>query len=217
MNERSSRSHAIFTITLEQKELKGSELKKAKFHLVDLAGSENVKKTGAQGKCFKEGCNINKDLLVLGKVAQALTDKRHMHVPYRESKLTRILEDSLGGTSSTILLACACPEKKDAKDTLKTLEFASRLRQVKNKQIKRIQQLQSLGLGATAAASSEEAATTIKKQIKEIKDLEEKVEQLQVENTRLKEIQQLQSLGLGATAAASSEEAATIRKLTEQV
>ncbi|XP_068719080.1 chromosome-associated kinesin KIF4-like [Montipora capricornis] len=138
MNSRSSRSHAIFTITLEQKELQGSELRKAKFHLVDLAGSERVKKTHAQGERFKEGVNINKGLLALGNVISALSDelrKSNAHVPYRDSKLTRLLQDSLGGNSNTLMIACVSPADSNFEETLNTLRYADRARQIKNKPI----------------------------------------------------------------------------------
>ncbi|RMX37661.1 hypothetical protein pdam_00004296 [Pocillopora damicornis] len=138
MNSRSSRSHAIFTITLEQKELQGSELKKAKFHLVDLAGSERVKKTHAQGERLKEGININKGLLALGNVISALSDelrKSNAHVPYRDSKLTRLLQDSLGGNSNTLMIACVSPADSNFEETLNTLRYADRARQIKNKPI----------------------------------------------------------------------------------
>ncbi|XP_073254601.1 chromosome-associated kinesin KIF4A-like [Porites lutea] len=138
MNSRSSRSHAIFTITLEQRELQGSELKKAKFHLVDLAGSERVKKTHAQGERFKEGVNINKGLLALGNVISALSDelrKSNAHVPYRDSKLTRLLQDSLGGNSNTLMIACVSPADSNFEETLNTLRYADRARQIKNKPI----------------------------------------------------------------------------------
>ncbi|XP_015780116.1 PREDICTED: chromosome-associated kinesin KIF4A-like [Acropora digitifera] len=138
MNSRSSRSHAIFTITMEQKELQGSELRKAKFHLVDLAGSERVKKTHAQGERFKEGVNINKGLLALGNVISALSDelkKSNSHVPYRDSKLTRLLQDSLGGNSNTLMIACVSPADNNFEETLNTLRYADRARQIKNKPI----------------------------------------------------------------------------------
>jgi len=132
MNACSSRSHAIFTITIEQhiiedlyqaneipKDQKGNTIKEkedeittreefmvAKFHFVDLAGSERLKKTGATGTTMKEGISINKGLLSLGNVISALTDdnNRVFHVPYRDSKLTRILQDSLGGNSRTTMI-----------------------------------------------------------------------------------------------------------------
>ena len=101
MNHRSSRSHAIFTIHVERKGADPADVTRAKIHLVDLAGSERAKRTKAEGQRLKEGIQINKGLLALGNVISALgDDKRRMaggHVPYRDSKLTRLLQDSLGG------------------------------------------------------------------------------------------------------------------------
>ena len=94
MNNQSSRSHGIFSIAIEQQSLTDEgEFMQAKFHFVDLAGSERAKRTGATGSTLKEGININKGLLCLGNVISALTEegKKNQHVPYRDSKLTRIL------------------------------------------------------------------------------------------------------------------------------
>lgn len=99
MNEQSSRSHAIFTVILEQRETADSDVITAKFHFVDLAGSERAKKTGATGQRFIESVRINQGLLALGNVISALGDtkRKSSHIPYRDSKLTRMLQDSLGG------------------------------------------------------------------------------------------------------------------------
>lgn len=109
----------------------------AKFHFVDLAGSERAKKTGATGATMKEGININKSLLSLGNVISALTDetKKEKHVPYRDSKLTRILQDSLGGNSRTSMIACCSPAETNFEETLNTLKYASRARNIKNKPV----------------------------------------------------------------------------------
>lgn len=109
----------------------------AKFHFVDLAGSERLKKTGATGTTMKEGISINKGLLSLGNVISALTDesKRNSHVPYRDSKLTRILQDSLGGNSRTTMIACVSPALDNFDETLNTLKYAARARNIKNKPI----------------------------------------------------------------------------------
>ena len=152
MNETSSRSHAIFTISVEQHQIddlyKEPSLKKkstgtdanftsAKFHFVDLAGSERLKKTGASGLILKEGININRGLLALGNVISALSDLsgKVSHVPYRESKLTRILQDSLGGNSRTVMIACISPAESNFDESLNTLKYASRARNIKNKPI----------------------------------------------------------------------------------
>jgi kinesin family protein 4/21/27 len=147
MNATSSRSHAIFTISIEQHiledagderpETEEQEYTTAKFHFVDLAGSERAKRTGAVGATLKEGININKGLLCLGNVISALTEdsKKNVHVPYRDSKLTRILQDSLGGNSKTYMIACVSPAEINLEETLNTLKYASRARHIKNKPI----------------------------------------------------------------------------------
>ncbi|XP_019934549.1 kinesin-like protein KIF21A isoform X4 [Paralichthys olivaceus] len=156
MNVQSSRSHAIFTIHLCQvrvcasdnqeketdnrvsngnSELDEYETLTAKFHFVDLAGSERLKRTGATGDRAKEGISINCGLLALGNVISALGDrgKRSAHVPYRDSKLTRLLQDSLGGNSQTVMIACSSPSDRDFMETLNTLKYANRARNIKNK------------------------------------------------------------------------------------
>ncbi|XP_051917171.1 kinesin-like protein KIF21A isoform X8 [Hippocampus zosterae] len=156
MNVQSSRSHAIFTIHLCQVRVCASpdnqedgdnrvsngngdmdeyETLSAKFHFVDLAGSERLKRTGATGDRAKEGISINCGLLALGNVISALGDrsKRASHVPYRDSKLTRLLQDSLGGNSQTVMIACISPSDRDFMETLNTLKYANRARNIKNK------------------------------------------------------------------------------------
>ncbi|XP_071589992.1 kinesin-like protein KIF21A isoform X12 [Heliangelus exortis] len=156
MNVQSSRSHAIFTIHLcqtrvcpafntdnatdnriisESSEMNELETLTAKFHFVDLAGSERLKRTGATGERAKEGISINCGLLALGNVISALGDKskKATHVPYRDSKLTRLLQDSLGGNSQTLMIACVSPSDRDFMETLNTLKYANRARNIKNK------------------------------------------------------------------------------------
>ncbi|XP_022768453.1 kinesin-like protein KIN-4C [Durio zibethinus] len=149
MNSQSSRSHAIFTITMEQKKIAscsdgvnddiGDDILCAKLHLVDLAGSERAKRTGADGMRFKEGIHINKGLLALGNVISALGDEKKRkeggHVPYRDSKLTRLLQDSLGGNSKTVMIACVSPADTNAEETLNTLKYANRARNIQNKAV----------------------------------------------------------------------------------
>ncbi|CAN7985988.1 unnamed protein product, partial [Ixodes hexagonus] len=134
MNARSSRSHAIFTVTVEQKERGGDDAMTSKFHLVDLAGSERANKTKAVGERFREGVQINKGLLSLGNVISALCDESN-HVPYRDSKLTRLLQDSLGGNSNTIMIACVSPADSNFEETLNTLRYADRARKIKNQPV----------------------------------------------------------------------------------
>ncbi|XP_036956590.1 kinesin-like protein KIF21B isoform X3 [Acanthopagrus latus] len=107
----------------------------AKFHFVDLAGSERLKRTGATGDRAREGISINCGLLALGNVISALGDqaKKGGHVPYRDSKLTRLLQDSLGGNSRTVMIACVSPSDRDFMETLNTLKYANRARNIKNK------------------------------------------------------------------------------------
>uniref|UniRef100_A0A665XCG5 Chromosome-associated kinesin KIF4-like n=1 Tax=Echeneis naucrates TaxID=173247 RepID=A0A665XCG5_ECHNA len=138
MNAASSRSHAIFTITLEQR--RGTDKADSvvsKLHLVDLAGSERQKKTKAEGDRLKEGISINRGLLSLGNVISALGDesKKNTFVPYRDSKLTRLLQDSLGGNSHTLMIACVSPADSNMEETINTLRYADRARKIKNKPI----------------------------------------------------------------------------------
>ncbi len=165
MNDQSSRSHAIFTIYIQQQrqaraedpfhlqenggegedgpppppappsEPGDLETLSAKFHFVDLAGSERLKRTGATGDRQKEGISINCGLLALGNVISALGDvsRKVSHVPYRDSKLTRLLQDSLGGNSRTLMIACVSPSDSDFMETLNTLKYANRARNIKNK------------------------------------------------------------------------------------
>ncbi|XP_045394646.1 chromosome-associated kinesin KIF4A isoform X2 [Lemur catta] len=137
MNSQSSRSHAIFTISIEQrKKSDKSSSFRTKLHLVDLAGSERQKKTKAEGDRLKEGININRGLLCLGNVISALgDDKKGGFVPYRDSKLTRLLQDSLGGNSHTLMIACVSPADSNLEETLNTLRYADRARKIKNKPI----------------------------------------------------------------------------------
>uniref|UniRef100_A0A673FWB0 Kinesin-like protein n=1 Tax=Sinocyclocheilus rhinocerous TaxID=307959 RepID=A0A673FWB0_9TELE len=137
MNAASSRSHAIFTISLEQRRKGDNDVMVSKLHLVDLAGSERQKKTKAEGDRLKEGISINRGLLSLGNVISALGDesKKGSFVPYRDSKLTRLLQDSLGGNSHTLMIACVSPADSNIEETINTLRYADRARKIKNKPI----------------------------------------------------------------------------------
>jgi len=131
-NQRSSRSHAVFTLQLRTV-AEGVVTAGSKLHIVDLAGSERNKKTGAVGKRFKEAININKGLLALGNVISALSSHpASKHIPYRDSKITRILQDSLGGTHRTCMVACVSPTHSSAEETANTLKYASRARNIRN-------------------------------------------------------------------------------------
>jgi kinesin family protein 11 len=135
MNDVSSRSHGIFTITVHIKEATsdGEELLKVgKLHLVDLAGSENIGRSGAENKRAKEAGMINQSLLTLGRVINALVE-RSPHVPYRESKLTRLLQDSLGGRTKTCIIAAVSPAKCSLEESMSTLDYAHRAKNIRNK------------------------------------------------------------------------------------
>jgi hypothetical protein len=159
MNKKSSRSHAVFTIILKQttrEHKNGQDQSSAddagtvdvttvsRFTFVDLAGSERMKKTGAEGERAKEGIKINQGLLALGNVINALADEErlmkgeYIHVPYRQSKLTRLLQDALGGNSQTLFLACVSPSDTNASETASTLKYANRARDIKNKPSKNV-------------------------------------------------------------------------------
>ena len=131
MNDFSSRSHTIFTITL-YKQHENELFRLSKMNLVDLAGSENINKSGALNQRAKEAGSINQSLLTLGRVINSLADK-NSHVPFRESKLTRLLQDSLGGNTKTALIATISPAKMNSDETCSTLEYASKAKNIKNK------------------------------------------------------------------------------------
>ncbi|KAG0227743.1 hypothetical protein BGX31_006864 [Mortierella sp. GBA43] len=154
MNQTSSRSHAIFSVILKQQRseeaeapAEGEETEEAaakdrplrkfssKFHFVDLAGSERLKRTRAVGDRAKEGISINAGLLALGNVISALGDesRRSSFIPYRDSKLTRLLQDSLGGNSTTLMVACISPSDSDINETVSTLVYANRARNIRNR------------------------------------------------------------------------------------
>ena len=181
MNDASSRSHAIFTIFIQQHVIedlyKNDEKKKdkgevddgfmtAKFFFVDLAGSERAKKTGATGSTLKEGININLGLLELGNVISALATiekKQSQFITFRNSKLTRILQDCLGGNSNTYMIACISPAESNFEESLNSLKYASKAMNIKNKPIKNIDPHSAL-----------------------ISQLRQKIYELEVENRKLK-------------------------------
>lgn len=176
MNSVSSRSHAICTLNvtitpLEEETVEeddgsdgptsSGEMIKAKLTLVDLAGSERIKKTGAEGARMKEGISINKGLFVLGQVVSALSEmgqqngviggkKSNSHIPYRDSKLTRLLQDSLGGNSRTVMIACISPAESNIEESVNTLRYAERTRNIKNSAVRNVV---STGLSANEAAA----------------------------------------------------------------
>ncbi|OZJ05761.1 hypothetical protein BZG36_01320 [Bifiguratus adelaidae] len=134
-NDKSSRSHCVFTITVHSKEvaLEGDEfLKVGKLNLVDLAGSENIGRSGAEKSRAREAGMINQSLLTLGRVINALVD-HSPHIPYRESKLTRLLQDSLGGRTKTCIIATISPGRNSIEETMSTLDYANRAKDIRNK------------------------------------------------------------------------------------
>lgn len=133
MNQESSRSHSIFVVTITQKNLESGSAKSGQLFLVDLAGSEKVGKTGASGQTLEEAKKINKSLSALGMVINALTDGKSTHIPYRDSKLTRILQESLGGNSRTTLIINCSPSSYNDAETISTLRFGVRAKSIKNK------------------------------------------------------------------------------------
>uniref|UniRef100_A0A6U5EEF3 Kinesin-like protein n=1 Tax=Corethron hystrix TaxID=216773 RepID=A0A6U5EEF3_9STRA len=135
MNQGSSRSHSVFTIVIEccTTDDHGEHIRMGKLNLVDLAGSERQSKTGATGERLKEATKINLSLSALGNVISALVDGKTNHVPYRDSKLTRILQDSLGGNTKTVMCANAGPADWNYDETLSTLRYANRAKNIKNK------------------------------------------------------------------------------------
>ena len=163
MNDQSSRSHSLFTVYLEIEE-KGQDgngrIKSGKLNLVDLAGSERVGKTNATGKTFDEGKKINLSLTALGSVIDALSSNRK-HIPYKDSKLTRLLADSLGGNTKTVMFANISPASYNYDETLGTLRYASRAKLIKN----------------APKVNEDPKDTLLRKYEEEIKALKEKLEQ----------------------------------------
>lgn len=138
MNEHSSRSHSVLTFRISTSDVddeEGTSKTTSKLHLVDLAGSERQKSTGATGDRLKEGAQINLSLSALGNVINALTEGsgKGRHVPYRDSKLTRLLQDSLGGNSFTVMICNVSPAEINTEETLSSLRFAERAKKIENK------------------------------------------------------------------------------------
>ena len=135
MNATSSRSHAVLSLTISCQnadDVEGFTRTVSKLHLVDLAGSERAKATGATGARLREGASINKSLAALGNVVNSLTSKTKSHTPYRDSKLTRLLQDSLGGNAYTLMICCVSPAEMNSAETMSSLRFAERTKKIKN-------------------------------------------------------------------------------------
>ncbi|CDW78179.1 kinesin heavy chain [Stylonychia lemnae] len=196
MNKQSSRSHSIFIMTITQTNNADFSTKTGKLFLVDLAGSEKISKTGAKGQTLDEAKTINKSLTTLGIVIKCLTDGKSTHVPYRDSKLTRILSESLGGNSKTCLIITCSPSIFNESETIGTLRFGKRAKQIKNKpKINKEVSIQELKILLDRAekdlAEREKRITLLEKIIKslggqipgksekEVKELEGKLKELQ--------------------------------------
>ena len=140
MNALSSRSHSLFAVIIYQRNIITESSKTGKIYFVDLAGSEKMSKAGIEGNSMlKEAKNINKSIMTLGMVINALT-KNSKHVPYRDSKLTRVLQESLGGNSLTNLIINCSPSMSNQTETLSTLRFGQRAKLIKNKVVANTQQ-----------------------------------------------------------------------------
>lgn len=136
MNAHSSRSHSLFTITVERSEIGAdgkAHIRVGKLNMVDLAGSERLAKTGATGDGMKEATKINLSLSSLVHVISALTDPKSTYIPYRDSKLTRLLQDSLGGNTKTVMISNVGPADYNFDETMNTLRYASRAKNIQNK------------------------------------------------------------------------------------
>ncbi|ERE79853.1 kinesin-like protein KIF7-like protein [Cricetulus griseus] len=192
-NRLSSRSHTVFTVTLEQRGRAPSRLPRpaaghllvSKFHFVDLAGSERVLKTGSTGERLKESIQINSTLLALGNVISALGDpqRRGTHIPYRDSKITRILKDSLGGNAKTVMIACVSPSSSDFDETLNTLNYASRAQNIRNRATGDEGAQQLMTLQSQVARLEEENRDFLAA-------LEDAMEQYKLQSDRLREQQE---------------------------
>ena len=161
MNDESSRSHSVFTVTLVQRSVVTGTSRQARINLVDLAGSEAVKKSGANGDRLDEANAINSSLTALGKVIYALTDSASTHVPFRDSKLTRMLQESLGGNAKTTLIINCSGLAANVQETLSTLRFGTRAKAIKNRavvnQIRSVAELEEL-LAKAEAMIKDQAA-----------------------------------------------------------
>ena len=209
MNQGSSRSHSIFTVRIEStsKREDGAEsFRVGKLNLVDLAGSERQKKTNASGQRLKEGSNINLSLSALGNVISALVDgKSGKHIPYRDSKLTRLLQTSLGGNTKTAMIAAVGPADYNYEETLSTLRYANRAKNIKNKpvinedpkdtmlrlmkeEIKALKEKIACGGGGSSNGSIEQSEKLLQKQeeiTRQLKDAEARANMERIQREEL--------------------------------
>lgn len=235
LNACSSRSHTIFTVTVRVKEssMDGEELIKiGKLNLVDLAGSENIGRSGAVEKRAREAGNINQSLLTLGRVITSLVDKAP-HIPYRESKLTRLLRDSLGGGTKTSIIATISPNQFDLEDTISTLEYAARAKKIMNKpevnqklskktllreytnEIEKLRREVEAARGGANAfvvdkANYDEMIETLELQTKDLEEKEAAIKSMQDEVDRISEM-------FASTTAELDEKKAVLEKTTNKL
>ena len=225
MNEHSSRSHAIFSLLVEHQLSKFDDVTRAKLHLVDLAGSERAKKTGAVGVRFAESVHINQGLLALGNVISALGDhargrNNRTHIPYRDSKLTRMLQDSLGGNARTCMLACVSPADSCFEETLNTLKYASRARNIKNKPVVNHLLADDGAARAAAQALAEEEMGRMRREVEALQEQLQQAHQAQPPPPPPPQQQQLEQLedgAAGAVGTGSSELCRLVRELQQEV
>ncbi|XP_044062408.1 kinesin-like protein KIF18A [Siniperca chuatsi] len=176
MNATSSRSHAVFQIYLKQQDKTASlnpNVCIAKMSLIDLAGSERASATNAKGARLREGANINRSLLALGNVINALADpkSKKTHIPYRDSKLTRLLKDSLGGNCRTVMIANVSPSSKSYDDTHNTLKYANRAKEIKSSLKSNVVSLDShIGQYAVICEKQRQEILQLKQKIKEYEE-----------------------------------------------
>ncbi|XP_034535542.1 kinesin-like protein KIF18A [Notolabrus celidotus] len=176
MNATSSRSHAVFQIYLRQQDKTASlnpNVCVAKMSLIDLAGSERASATNAKGARLREGANINRSLLALGNVINALADpkSKKTHIPYRDSKLTRLLKDSLGGNCRTVMIANVSPSSKSYDDTCNTLKYANRAKEIKSSLKSNVVSLDShIGQYAVICEKQRQEILQLKQKLKEYEE-----------------------------------------------
>jgi kinesin family protein 4/21/27 len=187
MNEKSSRSHAIFSLYFEKISSSTSNLNENgsvrlnpnsipiffKINFIDLAGSERIKKSGSIGDCFKESVSINFGLLALSKVIMALSENNtKVHIPYRDSKLTKVLKDSLNGSSITLIIACVSPSDCNYEETINTLNYASFAKRIK------INPLMNFNLGISTFGNNPKYEEIIKRLKNDNYELNRKIEEI---------------------------------------
>ncbi|KAK8468718.1 hypothetical protein PHAVU_006G094111 [Phaseolus vulgaris] len=182
MNMASSRSHCIYIFTIQQEYSRDKRTRSGKLILVDLAGSEKVEKTGAEGRVLEEAKTINKSLSALGNVINSLTcglQGKTGHIPYRDSKLTRILQDALGGNARTALLCCCSPSAFNASESLSALRFVSRAKYIKvSPRVNCIEEKSDTSSSAAFPSGDESSARILNKlrekfNVEDVKFLEE--------------------------------------------